>query len=88
MKRACSIYIIQMIVAISLVSSSWAADWQEFAVFPTSYDQELPDIYGNIIVWQEYLEVDENGDGVGDGIWDWDVYGADITDKVKQFFKV
>ena len=69
MKRACSTYIIQMIVAISLGSISWAVDWQEFAVFPTGYDQQLPDIYGNIIVWQEYLEVE------GEGIWDWDVYG-------------
>jgi beta propeller repeat protein len=43
---------------------------QEFAVWPAIEDQEAPDIYGNIIVWQQYVTV-ENGD--------YDIYIADIN---------
>ena len=48
-------------------SAAQADNWQEFAASAIDNDQQAPDIYGNIIVWQELIE------------GDWDIYGADIT---------
>ncbi len=43
--------------------------WQEFALWPSTDDQEAPDIYGSIIVWQQFVY--EYGD--------YDIYVADIN---------
>ena len=48
--------------------------WEEFVVWPATDDQEQPDIYGDIIVWQQFV----------DG--DWDVYGVDITEPANPSF--
>lgn len=59
-----------MLLTILMPRFAWASEhWQEFAVWPTNDAQELPDVYGNIIVWQQF--VTEYGD--------YDVYIADIT---------
>ncbi len=36
-----------------LASVGQGGNWQEFAVWPTSDEQEAPDIWGDIIVWQD-----------------------------------
>ena len=51
------------------ISAPAAESGSEFAVWPTTDEQELPDIYGEIIVWQQF--VSEFGD--------YDVYVADMN---------
>ena len=55
------------LLASLLIASASAGD--EFPVFPSSDDQEIPDIHGEIVVWQEF--VSEYGD--------YDIYIADIN---------
>ncbi|MHC4106412.1 MAG: hypothetical protein ACYSR9_15840 [Planctomycetota bacterium] len=52
-----------------LVSVGQAGNWVEFPVSPTNDEQEAPDIWGNIVVWQQF--VTEYGD--------YDIYIADIN---------
>jgi beta propeller repeat protein len=52
-----------------LASVGQGGDWQEFALWPTTDEQELPDIWGDIIVWQQFVA--EYGD--------YDIYIADIN---------
>ena len=52
-----------------LAPSALGGDWQEFAVWPTTDHQEAPDVYGNIVVWQQYAA--EFGD--------YDIYVADMN---------
>ena len=52
-----------------MVLSVKAGDRQEFAIWPTADNQEIPDVYGNIVVWQQL--VSKYGD--------YDVYVADIN---------
>lgn len=52
-----------------LAQGSVRGNWQEFAVWPTTDDQESPDIWGDIIVWQQFVY--EYGD--------YDIYIADIN---------
>jgi beta propeller repeat protein len=52
-----------------VVSAAQAGDWNEFALSPTNDDQQAPDIWGNIVVWQQF--VNEFGD--------YDIYIADIN---------
>ena len=59
-----------MFLAGLMLSSAPAGGWKEFAVFPTADDQELPDVHGSIIVWQQF--VSEYGD--------YDIYVADVND--------
>jgi len=54
---------------LTSVPAPAAESWKEFAVWPTTDDQELPDIYGDIIVWQQF--VTEYGD--------YDIYISDIN---------
>ncbi|UCG46276.1 MAG: hypothetical protein JSU94_12300 [Phycisphaerales bacterium] len=49
-----------------------AGSRQEFAVWPSTDDQETPDIFGTIIVWQQF--VNEYGD--------YDIYIADLNEPV------
>ena len=60
-------YLSALFVILSPIPAQAVESWKEFAVQPTTDDQELPDIYGDIIVWQQF--VDEFGD--------YDVYVAD-----------
>jgi len=68
-----TIYLISPIEAIFLasllISTVQAGNRQEFAVLATTDEQEAPDIYGNIVVWQQFVY--EYGD--------WDIYIADIN---------
>lgn len=58
---------------------AWASEnWQEFAVWPTTDAQELPEVYGNIIVWQQF--VTEYGD--------YDIYIADISNPAETVILV
>jgi len=52
-----------------LASVGQGGDWQEFALWPTTDEQESPDIWGDIIVWQQFVA--EYGD--------YDIYIADIN---------
>jgi beta propeller repeat protein len=58
-----------LFLASILATVVQGGDWQEFAVWPTSDEQEVPDIWGDIIVWQQFVE--EYGD--------YDIYIADIN---------
>ena len=58
-----------LFLASLLASVGQGGDWQEFAVWPTSDEQETPDIWGDIIVWQQFVA--EYGD--------YDIYIADIN---------
>lgn len=53
-----------------LAQTGSGGNWQEFALWPTTDDQETPDIYGNIVAWQQFVY--EYGD--------YDVYVADMND--------
>ncbi|MBN1806331.1 MAG: hypothetical protein JW837_13870 [Sedimentisphaerales bacterium] len=50
-------------------SVSQAGNWTEFPLLPTTDDQQSPAIWGNIVVWQQF--VSEYGD--------YDIYIADIN---------
>jgi len=58
-----------LFLASLLASVGQGGNWQEFAVWPTSDEQEAPDIWGAIIVWQQFVA--EYGD--------YDIYIADIS---------
>ena len=62
-------FIFVLFITAMSVSAPAAESWKEFAVWPSTDDQELPDIYGDIIVWQQFVA--EFGD--------YDVYVADIN---------
>jgi beta propeller repeat protein len=52
-----------------LISVGRAGNWTEFPVYPTTDEQQEPDIWGNIVVWQQFVA--EYGD--------YDIYIADIN---------
>ena len=57
-----------LLIILTPVSVLAVESWEEFAVWPTTDDQELPDIYGDIVVWQQFVA--EYGDydrGTGTG---------------------
>ena len=58
-----------LFLASLLASVVQGGNWQEFAVWPTSDEQEAPDIWGDIIVWQQFVA--EYGD--------YDIYIVDIN---------
>jgi len=62
-----------LFLASILASIGQAGNWQEFAVWPTTDEQEAPDIYGNIIVWQQFVY--EYGD--------YDIYIADMNNPTR-----
>ncbi len=60
----------EVLFLVSLLASvGQAGNWQEFAVWPTTDEQEAPDIWGKTIVWQQFVY--EYGD--------YDIYVADIN---------
>ena len=63
--------LLSVLLAGSLaVAAATAGPWEEFGVLPSQDDQEMPDIQGTLVVWQEY--VSQYGD--------YDIYVADIND--------
>ncbi len=58
-----------LFLASLLASVVQGGNWQEFAVWPATDEQEAPDIWGDIIVWQQFVA--EYGD--------YDIYIADIN---------
>jgi hypothetical protein len=67
--RYCTTPIEVLFLAGILVSVGQAGNWTEFAIWPATDDQQEPDIWGNIVVWQQF--VSEYGD--------YDIYIADIN---------
>ena len=79
-----------VIFLVSLMApSSQAGNWQElvsakasagagFAVWPTTDNQEVPDIYGNIVVWQQLVS----------NYGDHDIYVADINNMTDPLLSV
>jgi len=62
-----------LFLASILASIGQAGNWQEFAVRPTTDEQEAPDIWGDIIVWQQLVY--EYGD--------YDIYIADMNNPTR-----
>ena len=59
------------LLACCLLSvSAWG--WEMFEISPTANSQQWPSVSGDIVVWQEYVEYEP-------GLWDWDIYGADLA---------
>jgi beta propeller repeat protein len=52
-----------------------ASQWEEFAVWPAGDDQEHPDVWGQVIVWHQFMG--EYGD--------YDVYVVDINDLLRPY---
>ncbi len=59
-----------LVFILSLMQLVSAAQWEEFIIYDSSYDQQFPDVDGQIIVWQQEVEID--------GTIDSDLYGADL----------
>ena len=59
-----------LVFILSLVQLINAAQWEEFIIYESSYNQLHPDVDGQIIVWQQEVEID--------GTIDSDIYGADL----------
>ena len=53
-------WIAAMCVTVTYISDVQAGNWQEFRVYATSDDQQAPDIYGNVIVWEQFVDEDFN----------------------------
>ena len=62
-------FLLALFIMLMPVSVLAAKGWEEFALWPTTDDQELPDIDGDIVVWQQYVA--EFGD--------YDIYVADMN---------
>lgn len=77
MKYAFSLFIVLFVLSPCILL---ADDGRiEFVVCPSSNDQEYPDIYGDIVVWQEYISADG----------DYNIFAADINDLSQPpFFSV
>jgi beta propeller repeat protein len=60
-----------LVILITLTTSSVLAveSWKEFAVWPTTDDQELPDMDGDIVVWQQFVA----------DYGDYDIYVVDMN---------
>jgi len=56
-----------MVLVGLMVSAAKGGNRQEFIIYSATDDQQVPDIHGNIVAWQQSV----------DG--DWDIYYADIT---------
>ena len=68
---------ITLAVILLIQNTAWAENERvEFPVLPASESQQLPDIYGNLVVWQQY--VTEYGD--------YDIFVADINNPGQPLF--
>ena len=66
----CLFFLFVMLTTDSVIAGESGS---EFAIWPTTDDQELPDIDGDIVVWQQFVE--EYGD--------YDIYVADLSTMLK-----
>jgi len=66
-------FILAILIMLTPVSVIAAESWKEFAVWPTTDDQEAPDIDGDIVVWQQFVEEYQ----------DYDIYVADLSTTLK-----
>ena len=62
-------FILGLLIMLTPVSVPASENWEEFAILPSTDDQELPDIDGDIVVWQQFVA--EYGD--------YDIYVADMN---------
>ena len=62
----CLFFLFGLLTTDSVIA---AESWKDFAVWPTTDDQEAPDIDGDIIVWQQFVEEYQ----------DYDIYVADMN---------
>ena len=67
MKPAVLIRFTVSLVVVIFASPGLAGDWQEFAVSPSLDNQERPDVHGERIVWQQFIQAGH-----------WDIYLADL----------
>ena len=63
-----TIYISTIFFIELLILTVQVAGWQEFQVYPSDDVQSQPDIYGAIVVWEQFVQ------------GDYDIYGAQLTD--------
>jgi len=61
--------ILLLFIILAPVSAPATDSWKEFAVWPATDDQEAPDIDGDIVVWQQFVEEYQ----------DYDIYVADMN---------
>jgi len=66
-------FILALLIMLIPVSILAGEGRREFAVWPTTDDQELPDIDGDIVVWQQFVEEYQ----------DYDIYVADLSTTLK-----
>jgi len=66
-------FILALLIILIPVSALAVESWKEFAVWPTTDDQEAPDIDGDIVVWQQFVEEYQN----------YDIYVADLSTTLK-----
>ncbi len=66
----CLFFLFVMLTTDSVIAGESGS---EFAIWPTTDDQEMPDIDGDIVVWQQFVE--EYGD--------YDIYVADLSTTLK-----
>jgi len=62
--------LLALLVTLSPCLCRAVEPWQQFAVWPSTDDQEMPAIYGDIVVWQQFVA--EFGD--------YDIYVADLNE--------
>ena len=67
-------WIAALCVTVTQVSDTLAADWVEFPVYAVMDDQQAPDIYGNVIAWED------NRNGMNN----WDIYTYDLSTGSEQ----
>jgi len=66
-------FILALLIILIPVSVLAVESPREFAVWPTTDDQEAPDIDGDIVVWQQFVEEYQ----------DYDIYVADLSTTLK-----
>ena len=76
MKSIRSIHIFLILLAPGFIQAG--GNHQPFPVLSSTDEQESPDIYGNIVVWQQF--VSENGD--------YDIYVADINNPSDSLIQI
>ena len=62
-------FIFALLIILTPFSVLASESWNEFAIWPTTDDQELPDIDGDIVVWQQFVAEYQ----------DYDIYVADMN---------
>lgn len=67
---------VSFVLVTVLTAISLAGGWVPFPVDLSAETQEKPDVYGNKIVWQQYVQ------------GDWDIYGVELSDAGDIFFIV